>query len=114
MRVRVLIEGRDLLRAAATRESADREAHAREIHLSGPRVVHALAAAERERGTARVEVMDAHVEAFVLVRDEDRVVPVRREFPRHDVAGAAPRVLLAEPPLLRWHERRSRGLEDEE
>src|SRR6266508_3512610 len=98
MRVRVLIEGCDLLRATATRESADREAHAREIHLSGP----------------RVEVMDAHVEAFVLVRDEDRVVPVRREFPRHDVAGAAPRVLLAEPPLLRWHERRSRGLEDEE
>src|SRR2546427_10024761 len=58
--------------------------------------------------------MDAHVEALVLVRDEDRVALVRRELAGHDVARAAPEVIVADPPLLGRHEGRSRGPEYQE
>src|SRR5438093_6572556 len=113
-RVRILVQRGELLRAAGPRETSGREAHTREIDLLRRRVVDALRAAERERRSVRVEIVYAHVEALVLVRDEYRVAVVRRELSGHDVASPTPEVVFVDPPLLGWHECRSGGFEHQE
>src|SRR6185503_21320677 len=94
-RVRILVQGSDLRSATATCEVTDGEAHLRKIDLPGSGVIDALRAVEREGRSVRLEVVDAHVEILVLVRDEDSVMLVRRKLPRHDVARTAPHVVVA-------------------